>query len=222
MATQTKNGARPCLASQIDRLDGILEGLSEALAGSVGEAVGQGMAGLRQPLQQAARDAVRQALADSTLWPAMIPLKGVPVAQSQPGAAPGAGPLVRLASWLEGGLTSAAVRGGLWLQAGWTRAGKSGRELLSWLGRAWRALLALLPLAWVLRWHILVAAASGLALGVFSLLAGPAVAVVLSLLGGFALVLLALVVANLWFAHLKGPTAEARPASVFPINGGLP
>ena len=74
-ATMTSNGqTRKTLASQLDRLDGILDGLDAALAGAVQEAVGLAVKGavqavltevltnrdLQEPLRQAASAATAQ------------------------------------------------------------------------------------------------------------------------------------------------------------------
>ena len=61
----TTNGVRKTLASQIDRLDSILDGLSENLNQAVADAV-QGAVGLavRQAVGQAVKEAVQAVLAE--------------------------------------------------------------------------------------------------------------------------------------------------------------
>src|SRR5262245_1184776 len=170
MTTQMRNGARPSLASQIDRLGATIDGFADALSGSVAEAVQQGLAGLHQPLHDAARQAVREALADPGVWPATRPQSPLTTALPQDGHI---GPLVRAALWLEGAGTTVAQKCQVWFQASKSRAQKSGQELWQFCERAWLALLMLSPLAWMLRWHFLVAAGASLLLGVVVLVAGP-------------------------------------------------
>src|SRR5262245_15723363 len=119
MTTQMRNGARPSLASQIDRLDATIDGFSDALSGSVAETLQQSLADLRQPLRDEALQAVREALADPGVWPAMLPQSPL-VTAAPPSSQPG--PLVRAALWLEGAGTTVAQKCDRWWQASKCRA----------------------------------------------------------------------------------------------------
>ena len=210
MTTQMRNGAPPTLASQIDRLDALVDGFSEALSGSVGEAVQQGLADLRPSLRDAARQAVKEALADPSVWPATLPLNQTSVPA---GSAAQGGPLMKAALWLENAGIRFAQNCRLWWQRGRVKAHQASQDLRLFLERAWLAVLMLLPLAWMLRWHIVVAAGASVILGVLVLVAGPAVAVMVGMMGGFALVLLGLIVGNLWLSHLARLPVEQRAES---------
>ena len=195
-----------------------MDGFSDALSGSVGEAVQQGLADLHQPLRDAARQAVKEALADPSVWPATLPQKP----QSLPAGSGGqGGPLVRAALWLESAGARLAQNCRAWWQMGHVQARKMSHDLRAFLERAWLALLMLLPLAWMLRWHIVVAAGASVALGVLVLIAGPAVAVVLGMAGGFALVLLSLIVGNLWLSHLARLPVDQRAESACSLPGDV-
>jgi hypothetical protein len=144
-------------------------------------------------------------------------LRGRPVT-SVPAQAPQGGRLVRLAHRVEGGLESA--KGGLRRCRAW--AGDRCRDL----GRLWRngreraaqlrqALLLAWALVWAFRWHVLIATAVGLLLGLVAWLGSPVVGVAAGALGAFALTLVAVIVALPLPAKrpgLGGPTDD-RPGT---------
>jgi hypothetical protein len=70
MTTVTNGQTRQTLASQLDRLDGILDGLSAALEGSVSEAVSKVIEStIRVTVAQAVEEAVRAVLIEVTTNP---------------------------------------------------------------------------------------------------------------------------------------------------------
>ena len=127
----------PTLASQIDRLDALVDGFSEALSGSVGEAVQQGLADLRPSLRDAARQAVKEALADPSVWPATLPLNQTSVPA---GSAAQGGPLMKAALWLESAGTRVRPELPALVAEGPRQGapGEPGSACCSWNGPGWR------------------------------------------------------------------------------------
>jgi hypothetical protein len=182
--TMTSNGRpRKTLASQIDRLDTMLEGLSENLNEAVADVV-------RTAVVIAVREAVQGALAEVLTNPAILarlrdalpPMPATPT----PVARPGEGPTVKerlsqVWSWLGAqvraltGTCQSALNG---LCAGAARA----QERLQQAGQAVWLRLRLLRL---FRGQLLLAVGVGVAAGVAAFVAAPWVAAMLSGLGGF-------------------------------------
>ena len=203
--TMNSNGhvARKNLASQLDRLDSILDvlsdGLNEAVATVVQEAVGK-----------AVELAVKEVLCNPDVLRAMRSQAApqlMPEAQRSPTAAR-TGFLRR--TWSFGRTTA-----GLWLGAFSSRLGRArawvagklwqaaravsaqARAVVANCGLACSTLGALLPLAWQCRNQVAVAAGVGTAVAVGCWWAGPAVASTVCGLAGFAGALFACVLNGL-------------------------
>jgi hypothetical protein len=182
---------RKTLASQLDRLDQILDGLSdglqEAITAAVQEAVGA-----------AVREAVRAVLAELLTNPAVLerlqattpPAAVAPEALAAPARTSGS----RVWAWLSARMRALRQT----VAAGFQRVRDGAVAVRACLGvvRPYRN-------------PLLVAAGVGVLAGALAYLAGPWLASVASGLGGFATTLL--VQAGLWLRRTLGtlPTAEA-------------
>jgi hypothetical protein len=185
----TASGSRRTLANEIDRLDEILNGLSDNLSEAVGDAV---RAATTEELPQAAQQALRAALLDPVV------LNGLRngLVTNPPTPTPSGGRLVRLAYRVENRLT--AVKTGLsgcwaWVAQRWADVGRllqSGRDRVMQLCVM---LMLIWPLLWTFRWHVLIAGAVGVLLGLVTLLSNPLVGIVASTLGAFVLTLLVVI-----------------------------
>jgi hypothetical protein len=157
----TNHAARKSLASQIDRLDSILDGLAEALNESVADAV-RGVVG------QAVREAVEATARELLASPALLSL-ALRAHRSEP-EAPDPRPS------LKDRLTSSLAQAGR-LAAGAAQAARgavaAALERLSGLARAGGLMLAGL---WACRRAGALALGVGAAAGLASYLAGPALA----------------------------------------------
>jgi hypothetical protein len=178
--TMTMNGngqvGRKNLASQLDRLDSILDvlsdGLNEAVATVVQEAVGK-----------AVELAVKEVLCNPDVLRAMR-------AQAAPEpkrSAPAAHTDFLRRAWNFGRSTMGGWAGGAarglgracaWIAGKWKRLAGS-------CGAAWNTLGALLPLAWQARTQVAVAGVIGTAVAVGCWWSGPAVAATVCGLAGF-------------------------------------
>jgi hypothetical protein len=172
MSTETiSNGRVPrkSLASQLDRLDTILDGLADALQGAVADAVREALApAVRDAVREAAVAAVHAVLANSDLRQHLTsPDSTLDVAAQSPE------PLNGIAS-RAGSAMKAAARG-------------CSRLVRRWLG----GLASMTRVALRLRRPLTVAAGVGVALAVGGYLAGPAVASALGGLAGFGATLTA-------------------------------
>lgn len=222
MSTISANG-RKTLASQLDRLDGILDALSSGLNETVADVV-------EQAVERVVAAAVQQAVAQVLAHPAIrARLEILEKKESERSGETLAGKIL------------AKVRGacgvlGGWVQLAWhavrglarrarerascavTTAGGSIRNgIRSACTRAW-TVAQLLWLGAVLlaqvglrfRRPLLVALAAGVAVGAACYLAGPAVAAVVSGVNSLLLALVAQVLQSLW--RLSLATTEARAA----------
>src|SRR5262245_38460804 len=163
----TNHAARKSLASQIDRLDGILDGLAEALNESVADAV-RGVVG------QAVREAVEATAKELLASPALLSLAlQAHRAETGPGAPQSEEPARRSPAWA---LRGALGRAGQ-LASGAARAARGAvavaLERLSGLAQAGGLLVAGL---WACRRACALAVGVGAAAGLASYLAGPALA----------------------------------------------
>jgi hypothetical protein len=182
--TMTSNGrpARKTLASQIDRLDTMLEGLSDNLNEAVADAV-------RAAVVVAVREAFQAVLSEVLTNPEILAQlrDALPVApETPPVAKPVAGPTVkeRLAkvwSWL--GAKVRAVVGAC--QGGLNRLGEGATHVKERVQKAAQAVWLRLRLLRHFRGQLLLAVGVGVAAGVAAFLAAPWLAAVLSGLGGF-------------------------------------
>jgi hypothetical protein len=180
MATTTINGraARPTLATQIDRLDTILDGLSENLTEAVADAV-----------KAAVVQAVQTVLTEVLTNPAVLAkLRDAlpPAAPPTPKAAVVSGPCLRermaqVWSWL--GAKVRAVVGAC--QGGLNRLGEGATRQCERVQRFAKATWVRLRVLRHFRGQLLLALAIGVAGGVAVNLAGPWLAAVLGGLGGF-------------------------------------
>jgi hypothetical protein len=200
MTTLNTNGRseRKSLASQLDRLDRILDGLADGLNEAVAQAV-------KEAVVIAVEAALRELLASADLRRRLHP---------EPADRPG---LVRRAAAALGrGLVNAAKKGWHWVttvarrgrekaadamaalqQGTMTLGGRARRGLTVFVRRVWLAALMVRSLVRRFRKPLLVALASGLVIGVGCYLAGPAVASTVSGLAGFAASLAASLVGRL-------------------------
>ena len=164
------NGKAPrkTLADQLDRLDAIIDALAAGLNETVADVVRQAVtAAVQQTLEGLAQAALSNPDLLRRLTEQFAPAAAAPQAAheagpSHPGAARRA--LSRAWSWLKGCK--------VWARWGWQSARRR------------------LGLAWHLRGQFLAALGAGLGTGLLALAAGPAVAAVLSGVGGVAAALL--------------------------------
>ncbi len=200
MTTLNANGRseRKSLASQLDRLDRILDGLADGLNEAVAAAV-------KGAVLVAVEAAVRELLASAELQRRLHP---------EPATRPG---LVRRAAAVLGcGLVGAAKLCWAWitaLTAGGREkvatavaalregqqdlSGRVRRGMMGFARRVWLAAFVVRALARRFRRVLLVAVLSGLVVGLGCYLAGPAVASALSGLAGFVATLAASLLARL-------------------------
>ena len=180
MATTTTNGrpARPTLATQIDRLDRLLDGLSENLTEAVADAV---KAAVLQAVQTVLTEVLTNPEVLAKLRDALPPPR-----VAQPVATPVAGPslkerMAKVWSWL-----GAKVR---WVlgacQSGVNRLSAAATRVKQRVQQAGQAGWLRLRLLRHFRGQLLLAVGVGVAAGVAAFLAAPWLAAVLSGLGGF-------------------------------------
>jgi hypothetical protein len=172
----TNNSMRKTLASQLDRMDQMLDGLSEGLNEAVAAAV---QAAVGQAVRSAVQEALREVLASPELRQRLAPGGGaaaLPAAPRQPDRPPappnggGGGAVGRAWSW---------VRGAAW--AVYRPTAHAARQ-------AWRAAAALPGMLW--RWRApLAAALTAGAAAILAPFAGPPVMSALGRLAGSALAL---------------------------------
>lgn len=203
--TMTGNGRtqRKSLATEIDRLDGILDGLDDALAGSVETAV-RDVVG--QVVRETVEATIREVLTRSELIQAAL-ARHLPVAAAVPQSAPAR--RTTLGQWLKEKLAPICRAAG-------EKAGRAVRNLASawkWVIRkvaagsswAWGCCKSLpatadacLRSAWRHRIAVGVALGVGTTLGVGAFLAGPIVAGVISGLSGASAAAVGTVLWPLW------------------------
>jgi hypothetical protein len=181
MATMTTNGrpARPTLATQIDRLDTLLDGLSENLTEAVADAV-------KAAVVQAVQTVLTEVLTNPEVLAKLRDALPPATPASLPMATPAARPRwkERLAKvWCCLGAKVRAVLGACqdginWLCGGATRV----KERVQKAGQAVWLRLRLLR---HFRCQLLLAVGVGVAAGVAAFLAAPWLAALLSGLGGF-------------------------------------
>jgi hypothetical protein len=183
--TTTTNGrpARQSLASQIDRLDTILDGLSENLTEAVADAV-------KAAVQVAVREAVSAVLLEVVSNPEILAKlrDALPPATSAttPVATPVARPSVKervagVWSWLGAKLRSALAA----CQSGFNWLGTAAACQCRRVQKATQAVWLRLRLLRHFRGQLLLALGVGMAAGVAAFLAAPWLAALLSGLGGF-------------------------------------
>jgi hypothetical protein len=193
-ATLLTNGqVRKNLASQLDRLDGILDGLADGLREAVVTAV-------QEAIGLAVQEAVRAVLTEVLTNPDLLDkLRGtlVPPAQVQETAvAPSP------ADSLKTRLTRGLRRLGSWAGARLRAAGQACANLLRGAQRGARAARARLQGICRFKSQLLLALAIGTVLGVATYFAGPWLAATASGVGGFAMTVL--VQAGLWLRRMRG------------------
>jgi len=194
---QIPNGpVRKNLASQLDRLDRILDGLAdglqEAVVGAVKEAV-------TVAVEQAVRAVLKEVLTNPDL---LAKLRGTAV-----GAEPAQpAPVITLPRLR---LKERAVRLGRWLTTSW-------RGLRGACGARWHQLRQGAALAWARRrlvprfkYQLLAAGGVGLAAGVATFFAGPWLASAAGGLGGFAMTLAVQAGVALRRLFVTGPASDA-------------
>lgn len=189
--TLSPNGngrVRKTLASQIDRLDGILDGLSEALQEEIS-------AGVQQAVKEAVKLAVVEVLTNEDLQRRIRvhPVATADVAQ-QPGIASRACLAIsRFATWT---VTSLAKAGRwVWSKAGsiataavdttCERSSHAYHQALDLMDLSWSTMLAALLLALRYRKHLLVATTIGVTVGILCYAGGPIIATTTSVITSF-------------------------------------
>jgi hypothetical protein len=200
MTTNTNNVNRPgrqTLASQIDRLEGILAGLPESLGQTVAEAV-----------QDAVGKAVELAVREVLTNPEILKALQTAAPTAEPAKAAQDGSLAKSlgqawqrtrenTTWAGAkvGQQAAAVGGWLsracaWLggcvQTGWAWASGACGRAAAGVAAVCNTLPALLMVLWKYRKPLLVAVTVGLVVGLASYWAGPVISAMLSGLAGFA------------------------------------
>jgi hypothetical protein len=186
MTTLNANGRseRKSLASQLDRLDLILDGLADGLNEAVAQAV-------KEAVVVAVEAAVRELLASAELQRRLHPepadRPGLARRAAKALAARAAGVAKACWNWI----TKVIGRGrekavALLAEGGQALVGRFCRGLSALARRAWRAGSVAGRLVRRFRRPLLVALASGIMIGLGCYLAGPAVASTVSGLAGFA------------------------------------
>src|SRR5262245_31026679 len=182
MTTMTSNGrpARKTLASQIDKLDSMLEGLGESIEATVADAV-------RAAVVVAVREAVVAVLREMLANPEVLArLRDALPPSTPPVAKPAFGSslkerLARAWSWL--GARVRSVLGAC--QSGLNQLGEGAVHVKERVQQAGQAVWLRLRLLRRFRGQLLLAAGVGVAAGVAAFLAAPWLAALLSGLGGF-------------------------------------
>ena len=165
------NGKAPrkTLADQLDRLDAIIDALAAGLNETVADVVRQAVTAA---VQQTLEGLAQAALSNPDLLRRLTEQLAPPVAAA-PQAAHEAGPSH------PGAARRALTQAWSWL---------TGCKV--WARQGWQSARRRLGLAWHLRGQLLAALGVGLAAGLLALASGPAVAAVLSGVGGIAAALL--------------------------------
>jgi hypothetical protein len=212
METTNANGRqRKSLASQLDRLDEMLDGLGENLNDAVADAV-------KGAVALAVQEAVRAALTEVLSNPAIL----AKLQAAQPAPAPTLGEqLASCGSWLAAKANSA----GACVRSGWSRLRALGAALVghatqgagvmleATFRKACQVVGQCRPL-WRLRCRIAVALAVGLVLGVLGFhAAGPLLAGTTTGVCGFVVTLG--VQAALWLRRMMTPDSIRVPAGAF-------
>ena len=183
MMSVTTNGTRTrkTLATQLDRLDGILDGLSDGLSAAVADAV-------REALDQSIRKTVQQEVTTALTHRALLSKAREELLEAQPprqlsenapvASAPSNGRRKVQAAWKD-------VRRGatcLWQEG--VNLCKSARDGLGWI--------------WMHRRDVTLPLLVGLCISFFSYWAGPAVASALAGLAALALAAIAVMLRDVW------------------------
>jgi len=199
MTTPNSNGhvPRKTLASQLDRLDGIIDTLAEGLNGAVADAVRDAVS---DAVRQAVDQVLQEVLANPQLLRALLGQLAPPTlpTQSEPAASK---------------LTQACTRARRALGIGWCWLRDRTKAACQWLDAKTRALPELVRQSrvalglqrlrqaggktWELRGTVSLALAAGAVIGVVGYLAGPVVSAVALGACGAALTLTAILVAPL-------------------------
>jgi hypothetical protein len=199
MTTTHPNGrvARKTLASEIDRLDSLLEGLAENLNEAVATAVKDAVS---QAVREAVNAVIQEVLTNAELLrrlqPEPTPVQATPPpALSQPNRS--VQTLQHAWNWTRAAVAQKASAAGRLLGQARSWIGSQLRQSCAALRQrcqqavsrgtqAWEGATHLLPVVWQCRKPLLLALAVGLVLGVGCYLAGPFVAATVSGLAGFA------------------------------------
>jgi hypothetical protein len=209
LTTTHPNGrvARKSLASEIDRLDSLLEGLAENLNEAVATAV-------KDAVSQAVREAVNAVIQEVLTNPELL-RRLQPQPEPPPAPAPAPRPpnrsretLRHAWNWTQGTVAQKASAAGRMLGQARSWIGSQLRQSCAALcqrcrqavsrgAQAWEGATHLLPVLWQCRRPLLLALAVGLVLAVGCYLAGPFVAATVSGLAGFAASLTVSAVAQL-------------------------
>jgi hypothetical protein len=198
MTTTHPNGrvARKTLASEIDRLDSLLEGLAENLNEAVATAV-------KDTVSQAVREAVNAVIQEVLTNAELLRrLRSKPEPPPEPAPAPSqpnrsVQTLRHAWNWTRAAVAQKASAAGRmlgqarsWigsqLQQSYAALCQRCQQAVSRGTQAWEGATHLLPVLWQCRGPLLLALAVGLVLGVGCYLAGPFVAATVSGLAGFA------------------------------------
>ena len=179
MATTTTNGdARKTLASQLDRLDSILDGLSDALNGAVATAV-QGAVELavRQAVGQAVKETLQAVIAEALTNADLLAAARTLITPGAPADIPTEPPEPPK------GLFKRACDG---IKAGLAAAGTACAAVVGRVAGVKTMARAAWQLAKQFKGRVLAACGVGVAAGVVTYLAGPWLGVAAGWLSGFA------------------------------------
>jgi hypothetical protein len=193
--TQTSNGRaqRKSLATEIDRLDNILDGLDEALAGAVEMAVRDVTA---RVVREAVEAAVREVLSSPELLRAAV-ARHAPVATPAPQQ-----PRRTLSEWLKEKLAGLYHRAKRSLGGAWHWCLAKVRKGCCWLRDGCKFALSLATVAacaaWKFRRATVTAVSAGALVGGGAYLAGPIIASSLCGLGGALMTAAGMVLWPLW------------------------
>jgi hypothetical protein len=191
MTTNVNNRPqRQTLASQIDRLEGILAGLADTLGETVAEAVQDAVGkavelAVKEVLTNPELLGALQAQAAPTTEPAKSAQDGsltktIGQAWQRTGAKVGEKAAV-VGSWLS---RACAWVGGC-LQTGWAWLSGACGRVMACVAAVWSALPAMLMILWTYRKPLLIAVTVGLVVGLGCYFAGPLVSATFSGLAGF-------------------------------------
>jgi hypothetical protein len=181
MTTTTNGPARKTLASQLDRLDSILDGLSDALNGAVATAVqGAVESAVRQAVGQAVKETLQAVIAEALTNPDLLAAARVLLAPDAPPDVPADPP------GPPKGLFRQACDG---VKAGLGVAATACSGAGAYVAKQAAAVKSVARSGWLLfrrfRGRLLTACGVGVAAGALTYLAGPWLAVAASSAAGF-------------------------------------
>jgi hypothetical protein len=220
METTNANGRqRKSLASQIDRLDEMLDGLADGLNGAVADAVKGAVA---IAVQEAVRAALTEVLSNPAVLAKLQPVQPAPAAEPAVAVPTLSERLASCGNWAAEKVQSA----GACIRTGLGRVRALGSALIGHATQGAGVVLETTSrkvcqvarrcrLLWHIRYQLALALGVGLILGVAGFFAGPILSAAASALCGFIVTLAAQ--AALWVHRLRTPS----PLRMAAATGGL-